>query len=49
MQRKRVDIIVTVDLDPIPGGFHTKEQAGDAILNILESHISHYHPDVTII
>lgn len=48
MPRERVALTVLVDLDPIPGGFHTPEQARDAIDALLLSRIGHYSPVVII-
>lgn len=46
MPRERIKIEIAVDLDPIPGAFHTKESAEDAVLAILLSRIPHYDPVV---
>lgn len=43
--RERVAIIVLVDLDPIPGAFHTMESAVNNVRGILEDRIPHYNPD----
>lgn len=40
---------VEVDLDPIPGAFHTKEDARMRIEGALVSRIPHYNPKVKII
>jgi hypothetical protein len=36
-----------VDLDPIPGVFHTAASAHEQVLRILQERISHYNPEVT--
>ena len=41
-------IEVVVDLDPVPGAFHTEEDARNAIEAILLSRIGHYNPRVVI-
>ena len=52
MERKRVTltISVNVDLDPVPGAFHTKESAHEIVAHILEdtlnTRIPHYNPSV---
>lgn len=47
MQRQRVTLTVQVDLDPVPGTFHTKESAVEQVQHILYSSIPHYRPLVT--
>jgi hypothetical protein len=47
MERERVLLEVWVDLDPIPGTFHTKESARNVVANILETQIHHYQPLVS--
>lgn len=46
MESKRVYVIVSVDLDPIPGAFHTVEDAEMRIYGLLERSIPHYNPKV---
>jgi hypothetical protein len=48
MHRQRVKLEVEVDLDPVPGTFHTEESAREQIHYILLSSIPHYHPRVLI-
>lgn len=48
MARERITLSVQVDLDPIPGAFHTPEDARHAIGMILNDRIPHYHPSVRI-
>lgn len=42
--RKRVAIVVYVDLDPTPGAFNTEESALNNIRGILENVIPYYNP-----
>ena len=44
----RVRLVVYVDLDPIPGTFHTKESARDQVERILKETIGHYDPLVHV-
>lgn len=44
MERDRIEICIAVDLDPLPGGFHTREQAEEAVLVMLLRRIGHYNP-----
>lgn len=39
-------ISIAVDLDPIPGVFHTKEDAEKWVQAILLDRIAHYNPVV---
>lgn len=48
MERKRVVLEVIIDLDPVPGTFHTPESAEEVVQAILNSSIPHYHPNVKI-
>lgn len=43
----RIKLIVYVDLDNVPGAFHTKEDAVYQIEDILKRQIGHYNPIVT--
>ena len=47
MARERIMLEVCVDLDPVPGVFHTKESAAYAVKNILTNSIPHYNPTVS--
>jgi hypothetical protein len=47
MERKRILLHVYVDLDPMPGTFHTTESAQNAVRSILNDRISHYNPIVS--
>lgn len=46
---KRVKLEVSVDLDPIPGAFHTEEDARKWIQMALDRAIEDYKPEVKII
>lgn len=46
MTRRKVLIEVEVELDPVPGTFHTADSAKEQITRILNSAIPHYHPRV---
>ena len=48
MKRTRVKLAVYVDLDPLPGGFHTAESAQHNIRALLDHQILHYKPTVSI-
>ena len=48
MKRERIRLEVEVDLDPVPGTFHTKESARDTTARILMEMIPHYHPAVSL-
>jgi hypothetical protein len=43
----RIKLEVYVDLDPIPGEFHSKESARNVVDNILRQNIGHYNPMVS--
>lgn len=45
--RQRVKLEVYVDLDPIPGAFHSKESARNFVDGILKANIPHYNPMVS--
>lgn len=47
MERKRIKLEVYVDLDPVPGTFHSKESARNVVANILNERIPHYNPMVS--
>lgn len=46
MDRKRIKLEVLIDLDPIPGTFHTEESARKQVEAILLSSVGHYNPIV---
>ena len=45
---ERIMLEVYVDLDPIPGEFHSKENARMVVQQILRERIPHYHPNVDV-
>lgn len=44
----KIDLLVQVDLDPIPGAFHDEESARECLEAILRQRIPHYNPMVMI-
>jgi hypothetical protein len=44
----RVKFDLYVDLDNMPGAFHTVEDARYALAKLLKDQIPHYHPQVTL-
>lgn len=46
MAKERITLLVHVDLDPVPGAFHDREDARVQIANILRQVIPHYNPIV---
>lgn len=48
MQRDRIALTVLVDLDSLPGTFHTPESARRGVEAVLLSRIGHYNPVVLI-
>lgn len=48
MPRTRVKLEVYVDLDPIPGTFHSVDSARNNVAGILSHQISHYNPTVSV-
>lgn len=44
-----VKLEVEIDLDPIPGAFHTKEDVQMRLQARLDDNIPHYNPKVKII
>lgn len=44
----RVAFLVYVDLDPVPGTFHTQESAQNSLRAILNQHMKHYCPLVSL-
>jgi hypothetical protein len=44
----RVILEVSVNLDPVPGAFHTAASAASSVHLILHDRIGQYHPTVTI-
>jgi hypothetical protein len=43
---QRVTLVVEVDLDAVPGAFHTPESAEEHVRQILINSIPHYWPTV---
>jgi hypothetical protein len=52
VERERVAFVVYVDLDPVPGTFHSKESAqnvlGRILGRILNRSCPHYNPMVSL-
>lgn len=48
MDRTRIKLAVYVDLDPIPGAFHSADNAQHHVRNMLNEAIPHYNPAVSI-
>lgn len=48
MNRKRVALVVYVDLDPIPGALHTPESAQSYVSSTLKEFFGPYDPGVII-
>lgn len=48
MNRTRIHLGVFVDLDPVPGAFHTADDARNRVANILGKAIPWYKPHVSI-
>lgn len=48
METERIKLEVYVDLDSIPGAFHTTESARDFVEAILKQRIPHYNPTVSV-
>lgn len=46
--RERIMLHIMVDLDPVPGAFHTEESARDCIEAMLLERIPHYTPVVVL-
>lgn len=44
--RKRILIEVAIDLDPVPGAFHTEESARQVVEALLLQLLPHYKPEV---
>jgi hypothetical protein len=43
---KRIAFVVYVNIDPMPGVFHTEQSALDRLDDILKNAIPHYSPSV---
>lgn len=46
MPTRKTVLLIQVDLDAVPGAFHTPESAKTHIQNILNGTIPHYDPQV---
>lgn len=44
--KQRTALLVYVDLDPVPGAFHTERSARDNLAGLLDNAIGHYNPIV---
>ena len=44
----RIKLEVVVDLDPVPGAFHTREDAANELQALLLNTIGHYNPVVLL-
>ena len=44
----RITLEVEVDLDAVPGAFHTPESAAHFVEIVLQTHLGHYNPKVTL-
>ena len=47
-ERESATLTVTVELDGMPGAFHTKEYAQEYIQWLLNNNIPHYNPKVIL-
>lgn len=48
MARRKARFVVEVELDDVPGTFHTPESAEIVIRHILDNSIPHYNPEVEL-
>lgn len=48
MERKRITLLVTVDLDPVPGEFNTRESWKRQAQQMFTSAFGWYHPHVEV-
>ncbi len=48
MDRTRIKLGVYVDLDPVPGTFHSADSSRNQVSRILNESIPHYKPTVSI-
>lgn len=46
MERERIKIEILIDLDPVPGIFHTEESARQTVNALLLERVGHYNPIV---
>ena len=43
------ELRVKVNLDPVPGAFHTPDSARDGVQQMLDDRIRHYEPEVSLV
>ena len=48
MNRTRVTLLLTVDLDPVPGEFNTRESWKRQLQHRFQDMVPHYHPVVEV-
>jgi hypothetical protein len=48
VKKQRIELLVSVELDPFPGDFHTAESAAEGVAAILTGQIAHYDPQVKL-
>lgn len=48
MDSTRIKLAVYVNLDPVPGTFHSADSARNVVSNMLLQRIPHYNPTVSI-
>lgn len=46
--RKRICFVIYVDLDPIPGSFHSQESAQNILGFLFRHYIPHYNPTLSL-
>lgn len=46
--KRRASFVIYVNLDPVPGVFHSQESAQNALRNIFVQRIPHYNPLVSL-
>lgn len=46
--RKRICFVIYVDLDPVPGSFHSQESAQNFIGFLFRHRIPHYNPTISL-
>ena len=49
MKRKVAVLVITVELDSVPGIFNSPESAAETVKQILENSIGHYSPVVSLV
>lgn len=48
MKMTRVRMTVTMDMDMVPGAFHTTDSCVEILQYMLDNAIPHYHPSVQL-